>query len=223
MYRCQYSEWSLCALICHCQQDSCSYHLSESKCDPTFPTGYARPKWGLTFSPWHQSDNISKRGFNWTYNIRRDPPDGAEFRGATVHMSLCPCHPLILLCVIVVWVPGLLLSRRCQGFLRGLFRSIPGTSSAVNPLEDSYQLHVMFAFPCSSATPRSSWHSPKLRPWGPHLSGALKWQTYLPRAFPQSRRRGRGQYKSSTEIRSHSVQMRTFGGAPCQCPTYFKK
>lgn len=35
---------------------------------------------------------------------------------------------------------------RCQAFLRGLLGAIPVTSSGVNLLEDSYQLHVMFAF-----------------------------------------------------------------------------
>lgn len=44
-----------------------------------------------------------------------------------------------------------LLSCRCQALLRGLLGAIPVTSSGVNPLEDSYQLHVMFTFPCTSA------------------------------------------------------------------------
>lgn len=41
---------------------------------------------------------------------------------------------------------GFLLSCRCQAFLRGLLGAIPVTSSGVNPLEDPYQLHVMFVF-----------------------------------------------------------------------------
>lgn len=67
------------------------------------------------------------------------------FRGVCcVLPSKLPSRPAV--CDTRVRAPGLTLSCRCQAFLRGLLGAIPVTSSGVNLLEDSYQLHVMFAF-----------------------------------------------------------------------------
>lgn len=96
-------------------------------------------------------------------------------------MSFGPNLPPDLLCAAVVCVPELLLSCRCQAVLSGLLGAIPVTSCGVNPLEDSYQLHVMFTF---SLQPFHS-HLTLAPPQRPILSGALKCLTYLSWAFPQ--------------------------------------
>lgn len=106
--------------------------------------------------------------------IRVSPTCGSS---TSDHLQRCvlpsklPSRPAV--CDTHVRAPGLVLSCRCQAFLRGLLGAIPVTSSGVNLLEDSYQRHVMFAF------------SPQFRQL-PHrhlntlLSSTLEGHFYLP-------------------------------------------
>lgn len=83
--------------------------------------------------------------------------------------------------------PGFCYHCRCQAFLRGLLGAIPVTSCGVNLLEDSYQQHVMFAFPLQLHQPPHS-QLGTLQSTAPkgHFYLEFKWETYLCRAFPQS-------------------------------------